>query len=805
MRLTLFATCLIGIAVIVPSVLLYQHSQTALKDETAARLKAVVTSAATFFNDAHHHISQADDGELSDEEVAEALRSLLQEVQTENQLETPLYTLRPAEDYAERSTLEWVLMSEPDETGRYYVGHTARARPHQRAALDGHPTVSEIYTSNDRQWLSAAAPIFDSEGHVVGILQADTTADAIQAQGLAQAGRMVSAGLMAILLAALLASLLARTVVRPIERLVEATRMIGKGRLDHRLPIERNDELGDLADGFNTMAAKLQIRDRQLARARDEALAASRSKEAFLANMSHEIRTPMNGIIGMAELLASGPLQAEQRDQANTVIRCAESLLAILNDVLDFSKLEAGKVGLTPEVFDPLLLVEDVADLLAPEAWKQGLMLFVHVEADVPRWVHGDPTRIRQVLTNIVANALKFTSEGHVHLRVSRIDDEWLRFEVQDTGIGIPPEKIASIFERFEQADQETSRRFGGTGLGLAICRRLIWLMHGEISVSSQEGEGSRFWFELPLPPAPTPDELTLPTTEERWIMVVHPDPNPRAALAAHCQRIGFTPIQAESAEVAAQVRARGTQLHGPPHATLMSTSLLSDAQDDWPERIVALSDEGPKSGVLGVEGGLWLHFPIRLERLRRVLGSSEAGLVEQLTMPEQSTLPVVEALSAMHVPDDSTPHMLTMLVVDDNPVNRRVVTRMLNRMGCDVLEASNGQEAIDRVLEDPEALDLVLMDCQMPEMDGFEATRQIRAALARLNVQLPILALTANAMASDRSRCLEAGMDDHLAKPVRKTQIADAIQRWCLSPENREPPMAEPEPLMGQATPGLH
>ncbi len=454
--------------------------------------------------------------------------------------------------------------------------------------------------------------------------------------------------LVGVLFAIAAAALVSGRLSRPVTALARAVDAIAQGRYDVSVEGLADDELGRLAGRFRAMAQSLGVRTRELeqrsqdlAAARDAALDASRLKSEFLATMSHEIRTPLHGVLGSLELLEGTSLDAEQGSYVTMAAHSGALLLAIVNDILDFSKIEANRIELDDARFDLRALCTDLVASFADDARRRGLSLQLHLADDLPQLVAGDPTRLRQVLVNLVGNALKFTPQGSVSLTVSAtVEGERVRcrYEVRDTGIGLAPEVLPRIFEAFRQADGSTTRRFGGTGLGLAICERLVHLQGGAIGVESEPGRGSVFWFELPA----------------AWWAA-------RASASA-------APVEVSGASMPA----------------------------------------------------------------------NDAGEV---------------------------PPAMRVLVVEDNPVNQRVIARMLEKRGCAVTVAENGARALDAL--EHARVDLVLMDCQMPEMDGFEATRRIRARERERGGHVPIVALTANAARGDQERCREAGMDDYLTKPL--------------------------------------
>ena len=474
--------------------------------------------------------------------------------------------------------------------------------------------------------------------------------------------------------------ILNRVLFKPLEQVRQGAQAIGEGHLDHVIAFNVQNEIGQLAASFDEMAARLRARDREiaahtaaLADAHVRALAASRLKSVFLATMSHEIRTPMNGIVGMTDLLLCTHLNSEQAEYAQVIRGSADALLTIINDILDLSKIEAGKVELQVEEFCIRTVVNEVVDLLAVTAYTKRLRLSGHVACDVPACCRGDAARLRQVLLNLAGNALKFTEQGEVTIAVqagpvpagAQEAPRLMRFEVRDTGIGIPHEQIDRLFTPFTQVDGSYTRKYGGTGLGLAISKRLVELMDGEIGVESEAGRGSLFWFSVPLPAIPAIEWKPKPQTDSR-----------------------------------------------------------------------------PEADTLG-------------------------PVASNLSVQEESPF----------VPAANNSGDQTILLAEDNVVNQKVILRQLQKLGYAAKIVTNGREAVDEALRG--RYSIVLMDCQMPELDGFEATRRIRTAELDANCHIPIIAMTANAMQGDREACLAAGMDDYLSKPLRVQELQIMLERW--------------------------
>lgn len=544
-------------------------------------------------------------------------------------------------------------------------------------------------------------------------------------------------------------------------------------------------------DGQKTGTLAMYHDITELMRAQLEAEESNRAKSEFLANMSHEIRTPMNGVMGMLELALDTELTAEQRDFLQTSLQSAEALLSLLNDILDFSKIESGRLDLEAINFNLRTAIEDVAYTLAKRAHDKGLEIACLVDPDLASDLRGDPGRLRQILVNLVGNAIKFTHQGEVIIRAETVQhtdtNATIRFSVQDTGIGIPYERQAAVFERFTQADGSTTRTYGGTGLGLTISKQLVELMGGKIGLTSTPGVGTTFWFEVTfeLQPMEKPSVQALPLAPveniaKARVLIVDDNQTNRMVLTKNVQALGARVDTVPSGAKALEVLRIAHRTGDPFHVVLLDMQMpgmdgeqTARAIKSDPSvkdvKILILTSMGQRGDAVRLEAlgcSGYLLKPVKQQMLFDAVAAVLGRMEEQPT-----------TLITRHMLSEQRKNEYRLLLAEDNPVNQKLAVVLLQKAGYSVDAVDNGLKALEKVKSGHYSV--VLMDVQMPEMDGFEATQKIRELEQSTGIHVPIIAMTAHAMSGDRERCIEAGMDDYITKPLEPRALFNAIDRW--------------------------
>ena len=778
-KITIIGIVILGISLGCSSWLVYGNFKKDLQNSTLKELTgiAITTSSQIPLEDLETIIDEEIDN--TDNKMSYLkIREVLSTIRQENKINRSMCILKKTPSFENDSLLEIVIQSEKDSSSFNTRGTKVKANPTMvQVFSESRAFPTTIEKEQDQYWTSSIAPILDEDSDVIAVLVIEKNLHDYKSSLNRTKKAILTISALSLLLGCICLFLFNQPLVRRIHNLSTGAEIIAKGNLKHQIKIYGSDELTKLAVTLNQMTEHLTNEIDNNREAKKVAEQANLAKSEFLANMSHEIRTPINGIMGFNEMLRQTKLSVDQKEFVETVYRCSESLLGIINDILDISKLEAGQVFIEHIPINLHALLYDSCEFVQSKTTDKPVELLVDTNHIHP-YLYGDPSHIRQILVNLIGNAIKFTKEGHVLVRLEPLEetesDIHVRVSVIDTGIGIAKDKQSLIFESFKQVDGSVTREYGGTGLGLSISQKLLHAMGSDLCVDSEEGKGSAFYFDIFFKKAKIPQDYHIHNHIKEELaglpVVLVSDQGLSSSLFMNTLiETGLSPIHLKTSS------ATLSYLKENPHINFVAIDMDSKKMDPIAIQQRIFDEVGNHLRITP------LTTDIRPETLKKYKDLKFTAYLFKPTRPSS----VVSLLHDFYQSMDDIENFLTdeqeddrikgkILLVEDNPINQKLAMKMLTKLGHDVSLAENGQKAVN--MTDKEKFDLIFMDMQMPVLNGIEATQHIRAK----GNSIPIIALTANAFDTDRETCMKVGMNDFIPKPI-KQEVLEKVLNYFL------------------------